>query len=85
VNHDNKGYRILLKQDLKFNKTDERESPPEAQPARENSSLGFIDTLSFTHLQCMFHCPSVSQINDINARKTRPKHMGVSSSGGSRI
>jgi len=28
-----------------LNKTDERESPQEALPARENSSLGFIEAV----------------------------------------
>jgi len=28
-----------------FYKTDERESPQEAKPARENSSLGFIEAV----------------------------------------
>jgi len=31
-------------------KTDERESPQEAQPARENSSLGFIKHAMKTNL-----------------------------------
>ena len=36
---------MLKKKYIRVYRTDERESPQEAKPARENSSLGFIEAV----------------------------------------